>query len=203
MSDEKDQITSFTLRLPEVLRNQLVVQASAKRRSLNSHIQSILEGHLVESGFAGHKLVSQSGRTFEVVFQADDIPGQRDGVMGYFYLKEIKFAKERAHFMIGLEQDLVEDWHLDNPVEAIEQIGLALLQFYNRRFEIDHIKWPHPKGIQDYDGYRLLGWSDVQGVHGLNHFLDLLRTNAWEDKLVQDGEKSQDIRRGRNPAALY
>lgn len=201
--DDKEQIASFTLRLPEVLRQQLIVQAGTKQRSLNSHIQTILEGHIVESGFAGHKLVSKSGRSFEVVFSPDDIPKQRNGVMGFFYLRELKFDKERAHYMIGLDHGLVRDWKLEHKQESVEQIGLALLNFYNKQLEIDQLSWPHPIPDQDYDGYRVFSWKDIEPAESASEFLDLLRTNQWKDRLLADSGKSQDLRRGRNPADLY
>lgn len=203
MDSDREQIASFTVRLPEALRKQLMVQAESRSRSLNSHIQAILEGHLVESGFAGNKLISQSGRTFQIVYEDDDIPARRDGVMGFFFLRELKFDKNRAHFMIGLDQNLVEDWHLQHAREAIEQVGIALLHFYSRQMEIDHLRWPHPAGREDYDGYRVLSWNDVAPAQSLNQFLDLVRTNQWKDPLAQDAGQSQDLRRGRNAADLY
>lgn len=200
----KDEVASFTLRLPETLRQQLIVQAEGKQRSLNSHIQAILEGHIVESGFAGHHLISKSGRSFEIVFREDDIPQQRNGVMGFFFLRELKFDQERAYYMIGLDHAVVRDWKLrQRPVEAIEQIGLALLNFYNRHFEIDQLQWPHPVPNQDFDGYRVFSWKDFEPAESLNEFLDLLRKNQWKDRLLTDAGNSQDLRRGRNPSDLY
>lgn len=204
MDSDREQIASFTVRLPEALRKQLMVQAESRSRSLNSHIQAILEGHLVESGFAGNKLISQSGRTFQIIYEGDDIPNQRDGgVMGFFFLRELKFDKNRAHFMIGLDKNLVDDWHLQHAKEAIEQVGIALLHFYNRQMEIDHLRWPHPAGREDYDGYRVLSWNDVAPAQSLNQFLELVRTNKWKDPLAQNAGQSQDLRRGRNAADLY
>jgi hypothetical protein len=162
-----------------------------------------LEGFLVESGFVGNNLVSRSGRSFQIVFQQDDIPAQRNGVMGFFHLRELKFSKSRAYYMIGLDQNLVEDWKIENAIDAVEQVGVALLHFYNRKFEIDRLRWPHPAGIQEYDGYRILSWNDVGRAQSLNEFLDFLRTNSWTDLLVQEADQSQDIRRGRNPADLF
>jgi len=203
MEADKEQIASFTVRLPEGLRKQLIVQASAKNRSLNSHIQSVLEGHLVESGFAGHKLISRSGRTFEIVFSTDDIPDRRDGIMGFFQLNELKFDKQRAYYMIGLNHSLIRDWKIEHKEECLEQFGVALLHFYNRQMEIDHLRWTHPVPGQDYDGYKVFSWKDVAPAGSFNEFLDLLRMNQWSDPLAEDSDKSQDIRLGRNLADLY
>lgn len=69
--------------------------------------------------------------------------------------------------------------------------------------EIDHLRWPHPAGREDYDGYRVLSWNDVAPAQSLNQFLDLVRTNQWTDPLAQNARQSQDLRRGRNAADLY
>ena len=78
-----------------------------------------------------------------------------------------------------------------------------MLHFYNRQMEIDHLRWPHPRPGEPYDGYRVFTWRDVAPAESLSQFLDLLRTNQWKDPHAEDAEKSQDIRLGRNPADLY
>ena len=40
-------------------------------------------------------------------------------------------------------------------------------------------------------------------THIPEQFLDLLMSDKWVDKFVQQDEKSQDIRRGRPESALY
>jgi hypothetical protein len=69
--------------------------------------------------------------------------------------------------------------------------------------EIDYLRWPHPVSGQEYDGYRVLSWNDVAPAQSFNQFLDLLRTNQWNDPLAEDAGKSQDLRNGRKLASLY
>jgi plasmid stability protein len=204
MDNSKDPVASFTLRLPESLRQKITLQAASKSRSLNSHIQSILEMHLVESGFAGNKLVSRSGRTFEVRFEPYEITDFRGGAKGVFCLRELKFEKDRARYIIGIDQPVLEDWRLENDrLTALENFGLALLNHYNQRIEIDYLKWPHPTPGETFDGYRFFESRDVAQAQTFNHFLDLVRTNAWGDRLVQNAGNSQDLRRGRNESDLF
>ena len=204
MAANEDEQVSFTLRLPKSVRDQLIVQSEGKGKSLNSYIQTLIEAHLIESGFFGNHLVSLSGRSFEVAFQADDIKNRFD-VVGFFALRELRFDKARAHFMLGLSEDLAEDWNIKKGArtEAVKALGLALLAFYNRNFEIDRISWPNPSGQSDFDGFRLLTANDVAPISSLPEFLDCLRKNQWQDRLLTEKDESQDFRKGRRPADLY
>ena len=200
---EEEQV-SFTLRLSKNIRDQLIVQSEGKGKSLNAYIQTLLESHLIESGFFGTHLVSLSGRSFEVVFQADDIKDRFDAV-GFFFLRELRFDKTRARYMIGLAEELAEDWSIkkEGRTEAIKAIGLALLAFYNRTCEIDRLSWPNPSGQNDFDGFRLLTAQDVAPINSLPEFLERLRKNEWQDRLLGETTESQDVRRGRSRANLH
>jgi len=200
----EDEQISFTLRLPKSIRDQLMVQSESKGKSLNSYLQSLIESHLIESGFSSNHLVSLSGRSFEVVYQPDDIKNRFDAV-GFFALRELRFDKTRARYMIGLSEDLAEDWNIkkESRVEAIKALGLALLAFYNRSFEIDCLSWPNPSERSDFDGFRLLTANDIAPIGSLPEFLDKLRTNQWVDRQITKKDHSQDIRRGRKPSDLH
>lgn len=204
MSKAEEEQISFTLRLPKSVRDQLLVQSESKGRSLNAYLQNLIESHLIESGFFGSHLVSRSGRSFETIYQADDIKDRFDAV-GFFGLRELRFDKLRARYMIGLSEDLAEDWNIKKNVrsEAVKALGLALLAFYNRNFEIDRLSWPNPSGQSDFDGFRLLTANDVAPISSLPEFLEYLRTNQWIDRQLIEREQSQDIRKGRKPSDLY
>ena len=203
MSLEQDPLTSLSVQLPESLCKKLFLHAESRTCTFDEHIQSILENYLVGAGFCGQTLTSLSGRNFQIVHIEDDIPDQRDCVVATFYLKELRFNKNRAYYIIGLDQELVEDWAIRKTQESVKQVGLALLNFYNREIEIDEISWPHTKHDESFDGFRVLSWKDVAPAKSLNEFLDLLRANEWKDSIVKCSGKSQDFRRGRNPSDLY
>jgi hypothetical protein len=197
-----EEQVNFTLRLPKSLRDHLLAQSDQKSRSLNSHIQAILENHLVATGIKGNHLVSRSGRSFEVLFEKGD---SKTDLLGTFLLRELKYEKHRARYIIGLAEDLTDDWHINKSVrdETIKSLGLALLNHYNELHEIDRLSWPHPHGRTDYDGFRLLEAKDVMPASSLAHFLELLAEDKWRDSEISEKEQSQDFRRGRNPANLY
>ena len=82
-----------------------------------------------------------------------------------------------------------------------KEIGLALLNYYNRRgMEIDKLSWNQYPG-PDNDGRRVLQVAEVPET--LEQFFDLLMSDKWVDKYVEQQDKSQDIRRGRPESALY
>ncbi|MBK9205913.1 MAG: hypothetical protein IPL73_26560 [Candidatus Obscuribacter sp.] len=66
--------------------------------------------------------------------------------------------------------------------------------------EIDKIifnQYPSP----DNDGRRVLQVAEVPET--LEQFFDLLKAAKWQDKFVEQSDRSQDIRRGRPETALY
>lgn len=195
MKTEVD-IKSFTLRLPETLRRKVAVEADQMGKSLNEHIQSILETHTLETGYGQTGLISPSGRKLQIDFAADDIKG-RPYLMGFFYVKEPKFNnKIRANYMLGVSRDIEDDWQICRNKDAIMELGIALLNFYNRTMEVDCLSWEHPVPNQDFDGYRVFGHSDLKAC-SMREFLDKLRQGRWSDPKLIVQHQSQDLRSKR------
>lgn len=203
MGNDTEEQVSFTLRLSKDIRDKLLILSAAKNKSLNSYIQNLLDVHLLESGVVGSHIVSLTGRSFEVVFEPATNTFDH---AGYFSLRELRFDKTRARYKFGLAEELADDWGISkkNATEAVKLIGLALLAFYNKKHEIDRLSWLSNVVPSDRDGDRLLFQEDVGNVASIQEFLDCLRQNQWQDKLVEEHAQSQDIRLGRRTeAALY
>jgi hypothetical protein len=194
-----EETSNFTIRLPDELRKRLQIQADDKRRTLSAHILRLLEVHMVQAGFGETMLTSPSGRVFEVTVETAQDDMQQTTCI--FWLNELKFDKHRAHYMIGVRRDVLEDWHVSDRVSAVKEVGLALLTYFNRSSEVDCLKWNLAENAE-FDGRRILGAADV-GARTLSEFLDKVQQGHWQDKHLQRTEKSQDIRRGRSESALY
>jgi hypothetical protein len=118
-----------------------------------------------------------------------------------FFVDEPKFEKERAYYLIGIGRTILRDWQVKDKATVSKEVGLALLNYYNRRgLEIDRLAWTQYPG-PDNDGRRVLQVAEVPET--LEQFLDLLMTDKWTDKFLEPADQSQDIRRGRQESALY
>lgn len=197
-----DDIRSFTLRLPESLRSKLATEANSVGKSLNEHIQSVLETHVIEAGFCDDGVITPSRRAFKVEFCPDDLTGRRC-LLGFFHLKEMRFGKRRAYYMLGIEEEVMEDWGLKPEPEVIREIGLIILHEYAKHHEIDCLFWKHPAGIDDFDGYRVFSERDLQAA-SLPEFLINVKAGRWTDTKLQVSNEGQDIRlRRRTLNDLY
>ncbi len=199
MREDKQKTTNISLRIPEEYRKVLQVQADKKAISLNAHLLRVFEIHLMNSGFGPTSITSSTGRLFQI--RSEPHLDNVDETTWAFFIDEPKFEKERAYYLIGIARTVLRDWQVQDKATASKEIGLALLNYYNRRgLEIDRLVWnqyPNP----DSDGRRILQPIDVP--ESMEQFLDLLMADQWKDKFIDQSEKSQDIRRGRSESALY
>lgn len=194
-----EKTTNISVRIPDEYRKRLQLQADKKGISFNAHILRVLEIHLMSSGFGPPSLTSSSGRLFQIRFEpyVDNV----DETTWAFFIDEPKFEKERAYYLIGIGRTVLRDWQVKDKATVSKEVGLALLAFYNRSgMEIDRLVFDQYPG-PDNDGRRVLQVAEVPET--LEQFLDLLMTDKWTDKHVQQSDKSQDIRRGRPESALY
>src|SRR5579885_3485893 len=197
--EEKQKTTNISLRIPEEYRKRLQLQADKKGVSFNAHLLRILEIHLMSSGFGPTSVTSANGRLFQI--RCEPYLDNVDETTWAFFIDEPKFEKERAYYLIGIGRTVLRDWQVKDKATVSKEIGLALFRFYNRKgMEIDRLifnQYPGP----DNDGRRILQVAEVPET--IEEFLDLLMTEKWTDKYVDQSEKSQDIRRGRPESALY
>ena len=199
---DKDKLktTNFTLRLPEEYRKRLQLQADKKGISVNAHVLRILEIHLMNTGFGPTAITSTtSGRLFEI--RTELVHDSVEDTTWAFFINEPKYEKERAYYMIGVGRNALRDWNVKDKATVAKEVGLSLLNFYNRSgIEIDRIKWNQFPG-PDNDGRRIIQVSEVPET--LEEFLSILMAGTWKDIYMEESEKSQDIRRGRVESALY
>lgn len=194
-----EKTTNISIRIPEEYRKRLQLQADNKGISLNAHLLRVLEIHLMSCGFGPTSVTSSSGRLFQIRFEPylDNV----DETTWAFFIDEPKFEKERAYYLIGIGRTILRDWQVKDKATVSKEVGLALLNYYNRQgMEIDRLVWSQYPG-PDNDGRRVLQVAEVPET--LEEFLDFLTTDKWTDKYIEQAEKSQDIRRGRSEAALY
>ncbi len=199
MRQSKVKTTNISLRIPEEYRKQLQLQADRKSVSFNAHLLRVLEIHLMSSGFGPTSITSVSGRLFEI--RCEPYIDNVDETSWAFFIDEPKFEKERAYYVIGIGRTVLRDWQVNDKTTVTKEVGLALLNFYNRQgMEVDKLVWNQYSGV-DEDNRRLLQVAETPET--LEQFLDQLMTNSWTDKFVEQSELSQDIRRGRPESALY
>jgi hypothetical protein len=199
MPEEKQKTTNISLRIPEDYRKRLQLQADKKGISFNAHVLRVIEIHMMNSGFGPTSVTSSSGRLFQIRCEpyADNV---EETTWAYF-IDEPKYEKERAYYLIGIGRTVLRDWQVKDKSTVSKEIGLALLNFYNRQgLEIDRLTWNQYTGPEN-DGRRILQVAEVPET--LEQFLDLLTSAKWKDKFIEESDKSQDIRRGRPESALY
>ncbi len=194
-----EKTTNISLRIPEEYRKRLQLQAENKGLSFNAHVLRVLEIHLMSSGFGPTAQTSSTGRLFQI--RCEPHIDNVDETTWAFFIDEPKFEKERAYYSLGIGRTILRDWQVKDKATVSKEVGLALLGFYNRKgMELDRLVWNQYPGPDD-DGRRVLQVSEVPET--LEQFMDLLMTDQWVDKFVEQSEKSQDIRRGRPESALY
>ena len=199
MRPKKVKTSNISLRIPDEYRKQLQLQADRKGVSFNAHLLRVLEIHLMNSGFGPTSITSNTGRLFEV--RNEPYIDNVDETSFAFFVDEPKFEKERAYYVIGIGRTVLRDWQVTDKETVAKEVGLALLNFYNRQgMEVDKLIWNQYSGV-DEDNKRLLQVAEVPET--LEEFLDMLMANKWKDKFVEQSEISQDIRRGRPESALY
>lgn len=199
MRPKKVKTSNISLRIPDEYRKQLQLQADKKAVSFNAHLLRVLEIHLMSSGFGPTSVTTSSGRLFEIRFE--EYTDNVDETSFAFFVDEPKFEKERAYYVIGIGRTVLRDWQVTDKVTVAKEVGLALLNFYNRQgMEVDKLIWNQYSGV-DEDNKRLLQVAEVPET--LEEFLDMLATGRWKDKFVEQSDISQDIRRGRPESALY
>jgi hypothetical protein len=200
MGEDKQKTSNISIRLPDEYRKRLQLQADKKGISFNAHILRVLEIHLMNSGFGPISLTSTtSNRLFQL--RCEPYVDNVDETTWAFFVDEPKFEKERAYYVVGIGRTVLRDWQVKDKATVAKEVGLALLNYYNRSgMEIDRLGWNQYPG-PDNDGRRVLQVAEVPET--LEQFLDDLASERWTDKFVLQHEKSQDIRRGRPESALY
>ena len=194
-----EKTSNISIRIPDEYRKRLQIQADKKGISFNAHILRVLEIHLMSCGFGPTSLTSSTGRLFQI--RCEPYLDNVDETTWAFFIDEPKYEKERAYYLIGIGRTILRDWQVTDKSTVSKEIGLALLSYYNRKgLEFDRLTWNQYPG-PDNDGRRVLQVSEVPET--FTEFLDLLVADKWTDKFVSQDERSQDIRRGRQEAALY
>ncbi len=194
-----EKTSNISIRIPDDYRKRLQLQADKKGISFNAHILRVLEIHLMNSGFGPTALTSTTGRLFQV--RCEPYLDNVDETTWAYFIDEPKYEKERAYYLIGIGRTNLRDWQFKDKATVSKEVGLALLNFYNRRgMEVDRLSWSQYPGPYN-DGRRVLQVSEVPET--LEQFLDSLMADKWTDKFVEQSDRSQDIRRGRQESALY
>lgn len=194
-----EKTSNISLRIPDEYRKRLQLQADKKGISFNAHLLRVMEIHLMSSGFGPTSLTSSTGRLFEI--RSELYLDNVDETTWAYFIEEPKFEKERAYYLIGIGRTILRDWQVKDKAQVSKEVGLALLNYYNRRgMEADRLVWNQYPGPEN-DGRRVLQVAEVPET--LEQLLDLLMTDSWTDKYVSQDEKSQDIRRGRSESQLY
>lgn len=194
-----EKTSNISIRIPDEYRKRLQLQADKKSISFNAHVLRVLEIHLMNSGFGPTACTSTSGRLFQI--RCEPYLDNVDETTWAYFIDEPKYEKERAYYTIGIGRTILRDWQVKDKATVSKEVGLALLNFYNRSgMEIDKLSWNQYPG-PDNDGRRVLQVAEVPET--LEQFLDLLMSDKWVDKYVEQQERSQDIRRGRPESALY
>ncbi len=194
-----EKTSNISLRIPEEYRKRLQLQADKKGASFNAHLLRVIEIHLMSSGFGPTSVTSSSGKLFQI--RCEPYLDNVDETTWAYFIDEPKFEKERAYYLIGIGRTILRDWQVKDKVQVSKEVGLALLNYYNRRgMDVDKLvfnQYPGP----DNDGRRILQVAEVPET--LEQYFDMLMTDTWVDKFVTQDDKSQDMRRGRPESALY
>jgi hypothetical protein len=194
-----EKTSNISLRIPDEYRKRLQLQADKKGVSFNAHVLRVLEIHMMSSGFGPTSVTSASGRLFQI--RCEPYLDNVDETTWAYFIDEPKFEKERAYYLIGIGRTILRDWQVKDKATVSKEVGLALLNFYNRKgMEIDRLVWSQYPG-PDNDGHRVLQVAEVPET--LEEFFSLMMAGSWTDKFVDQDQQSQDIRRGRPEAALY
>jgi hypothetical protein len=194
-----EKTSNISLRIPDEYRKRLQLQADKKGVSFNAHLLRVMEIHLMNSGFGPTSLTSGTGRLFQI--RCEPYLDNVDETTWAYFIDEPKYEKERAYYLMGIGRTILRDWQVKDKAQVSKEVGLALLNYYNRRgMEADRLVWNQYPGPEN-DGRRVLQVAEVPET--LEQLLDLLMTDKWVDKYVSQDEKSQDIRRGRPESALY
>ena len=194
-----EKTSNISIRIPDEYRKRLQLQADKKSISFNAHIFRVLEIHLMNSGFGPTAVTSNSGRLFQI--RCEPYLDNVEETTWAYFIDEPKFEKERAYYLIGIGRTILRDWQVKDKATVSKEIGLALLNYYNRKgMEIDRLVWNQYPGPED-DNRRVLQFAEVPQT--LEEFFDFLLAEKWLDKFVSQDTQSQDIRRGRPESALY
>lgn len=194
-----EKTSNVSIRIPDEYRKRLQLQADKKGISFNAHVLRVLEIHLMNSGFGPTSVTSNSGRLFQI--RSEPYLDNVDETTWAYFIDEPKYEKERAYYLIGIGRTILRDWQVKDKATVSKEVGLALLNYYNRKgFDIDRLVWSQYPG-PDNDGRRVLQVAEVPET--LEEFFDLLMTDKWIDKFVTQDDRSQDMRRGRPESALY
>ncbi|MBX9725050.1 MAG: Arc family DNA-binding protein [Candidatus Obscuribacterales bacterium] len=182
---EKSELINYTLRLPEEYRRRLELEAEARGRSLNQQIIRIIEMFFANSGYASTNIRS-AGQLFQI-HSALSHSTQAETVWEFAF-ENFKTGKEEAHYMIGLEQQVLKHLKVSDPKQAVNEIGLALLHSYaNRGRDIRTLSWTQNPA---FDGKRVITENELpENIHNVPDYLEYIAKGQFEDiLLVPDDE---------------
>ena len=206
-SDDKG-CKNLTLRLPDEYHRQLVAQAERSGLTLNGQLMNIVRRHLMDCGYYPDVIKSFSGRLFEV--SVTEI--SRSKHSGHYFCARFDvtehhplYSKRRARYIFSVASPIA---YGEDPFGAVKDIGLGLLNFYNRQgLEIDQLAWQHDSGDPlppehaGEDNWRYIGTDTSKNAA---EFLLALGRNHWKDQLLIITGQSQDIRyHSRSEDDLY
>jgi hypothetical protein len=183
--ENKESITTYTLRLKDDLKARMERSAKKKGWSLNTLILDIIERHYQAAGFVeGNRLTSRTGRLYEIRVDASD-SHPPDEPTCFFFIDDPKRDKEIAYYTIGLSRSLLRNLRVreEDQYAVIKEIGLALLSFYNASGkELSSLSWEQQPG---YPNRRIIHLQEVPvEIESQEQFLILLREKAWTDKFL-------------------
>lgn len=183
--ENKESVTTYTLRLRDDLKARMERSAKKKGWSLNALILDIIERHYQAAGFIeGTRFTSRTGRLYEIrVHPSDTHPP--DEPTCFFFVDDPKRDKEIAYYTIGLSRSLLRNLQVreHDQYDVIKEVGLALLSFYNNSGkELSSLSWNQQS---DYPNRRIIYPQEVPvEVESQEQLLILLREKAWSDKFL-------------------
>jgi|GEM_PF-2613336 len=183
--ENKESITTYTLRLKDDLKARMERSAKKKGWSLNTLILDIIERHYQAAGFVeGNRLTSRTGRLYEIRVDASD-SHPPDEPTCFFFIDDPKRDKEIAYYTIGLSRSLLRNLRVreEDQYAVIKEIGLALLSFYNASGkELSSLSWDQQ---HEDPKKRIINPQELPvEVESQEQFLLLLREKKWIDKFL-------------------
>jgi len=143
-----EKTSNISLRIPDEYRKRLQLQADKKGVSFNAHLLRVMEIHLMNSGFGPTSLTSGTGRLFQI--RCEPYLDNVDETTWAYFIDEPKYEKERAYYLIGIGRTILRDWQVKDKAQVSKEVGLALLNYYNRRgMEADRLVWNQYPGPEN------------------------------------------------------
>ena len=176
---------THTIRMPESLKARLEHSAANQNMSISQFVVHVLEQHYLAAGFASREIVVSRGRNLEIrIAPINHVVGQPSLM---FFLDDSMRKREIGAYKIGISAEVESRFLFEkgDVYQAIEEIGIALLHFYNRLGRnLGQLSW---KQFPNDHSFRLLEPKDLKtnlGIHlmTLEEFLLALAEGQWTDR---------------------